>query len=364
MSADTESAAAVARTAAIPPKDVPSTNAHLRKRGEGMVAGGLAGAFAKTCTAPFERVKILCQTGVAATPAAAMRTVMSKEGARGYWKGNFASVIRIIPNRGVLFMCSDFFKDIFRYGSLHKHPSLEPGAKVPPLSGLQYVCAGSLSGAVTVITTYPLDLVRGRLTGTVGSHGRYRGIVQTLALTVREEGFRALYRGMGTSLVGAFPYEGIRFGVYDGLKAHYITDDSPIYMNVACGAASGLAAATVLYPNDTVRRRMQVQHKGRAAVAAAATVTSAATGTGAAATAAAAVAAAPTEGAGADARVYRSGIDCYRSLFREHGIRIFYRGLSANLARAAPSAALQFTAFELVKRAFADARAAAGAAAH
>lgn len=363
MSADTESAAAVARTAALPPKDEPSANAHLRRRGEGMLAGGMAGAFAKTCTAPFERVKILCQTGVAPSPMAATRTVLANEGVRGYWKGNLASVIRIVPNRGVLFMCSDFFKDIFRYRSLTHHAHHDDPRKAPPLTGLQYVCAGSLSGAVTVVTTYPLDLIRGRLTGTVGAHGRYHGILQTFALTLREEGFRALYRGMGTSLAGAFPYEGIRFGVYDVLKARYVTEDSPIYMNVACGAASGLCAATALYPNDTVRRRMQVQHKATKAIAKAAAAAAASASTTPAAAGAAAETATANANSGASSRVYSSGLDCYRSLYREQGLRIFYRGLSANLARAAPSAALQFTSFELIKKYFADSRKNAAAAA-
>lgn len=286
---------------------------HLVKRASGLFAGAFAGGFAKTFTAPFDRVKILCQTGKAPTPISAVKQVWTQEGMLGFWRGNLASLLRIIPNRGVLFMCSDFIKDMMR-GFQHYPPNVTP----PPLNGLQYVCAGSLSGAVTVIATYPLDLIRGRLTGTVGAGSRYKSISQTFMLTIREEGARALYRGMSVSLIGAFPYEGIRFGVYDTLKSHYITHDSPIYHNVVIGACSGLAAATVLYPNDTVRRRIQVQHKFMNA----------------------------TSGE----PFYKNGWECYKSLYRNHGVSIFYRGLSANLIRVVPSAALQFGCFEFIKK--------------
>ena len=121
------------------------------------------------------------------------------------------------------------------------------------------------------------------------------------------------------SLIGAFPYEGIRFGVYDSLKSKYARNDSPIYYNVAFGAIAGLCATVFMYPNDTVRRRLQVQEK--------------------------------TMGANSP-DYYRNGLDAYRQLYRKHGIRVFYGGLSVNLARAAPSAALQFGSFEMIKKQF------------
>lgn len=211
-------------------------------------------------------------------------------------------------------MCSDFIKDMMR--GFQTYPA---NVTPPKLNAIQYIGAGSLSGVVTVIATYPLDLIRGRMTGSVGNTSPYKGIAQTCLLTVREEGFRALYRGMSVSLIGAFPYEGIRFGVYDILKSKYIVHDSPIYYNVAVGAISGLTAATLMYPNDTVRRRLQLQRKGRLP----------------------------------GAEHYTSGWDCYKQLYRQAGLRLFYRGLSANLLRAAPSAALQFGAFEFIKKQFA-----------
>jgi len=241
--------------------------------------------------------------------------------------------MRIVPNKGVLFMCSDFYKDLFR-GHSQSVSSASAGASSGAhgkgnapggLTGLQYVCAGSLSGATTVLATYPLDLIRGRLTGAINSAtNRYTGIIQTFRVTLKEEGFRALYRGMGPSLVGAFPYEGIRFGVYDYLKHHYVPEGSPMYYNALVGAISGLTAVIALFPNDTVRRRMQMQVKLRSA---------------------------PQVNTSPNAELlYKHGLDCYIQLYKRYGIGIFYRGLTANLLRVVPSGALQFASFEWGKR--------------
>ena len=86
------SAAAVA----LPPSEA--------KRGgsiKNMISGGIAGAVAKTCVAPIERVKILFQVstrqhlhiGIVGTLA----DIARNEGVRAYWKGNWANCSRVIP---------------------------------------------------------------------------------------------------------------------------------------------------------------------------------------------------------------------------------------------------------------------------
>ncbi len=84
--------------------------------------------------------------------------------------------------------------------------------------------------------TYPLDLVRTRLAydvegrapaggggggGAGGGAGARRGIAGVLAATVRSEGLGGLYRGIGPTLLGILPYAGLKFYVYQSLKAEY-----------------------------------------------------------------------------------------------------------------------------------------------
>jgi hypothetical protein len=50
-----------------------------------LIAGACAGAINKTSTAPFERVKILCQTGVSPSPFSALRHVLQGAGAHFFF---------------------------------------------------------------------------------------------------------------------------------------------------------------------------------------------------------------------------------------------------------------------------------------
>jgi len=71
--------------------------------------------------------------------------------------------------------------------------------------------SGGLAGMSATAATYPLDLARGRIAGKVAGPGgskHYRGIIDTMIVTAREEGPRALYKGVSPTLLGAMPYEG------------------------------------------------------------------------------------------------------------------------------------------------------------
>jgi hypothetical protein len=134
--------------------------------------------------------------------------VWKNEGLRGFWRGNGANVVRVFPSRGILFWTNDIFKSAFE-------DAIES-------TTLRSFLAGSFAGIAACFSTYPLDLARTRITAQVNNMGpaakRYVSIRGTILSTVRREGIWALYRGMGPTLMGALPYEGIKFGCYDVLK--------------------------------------------------------------------------------------------------------------------------------------------------
>jgi solute carrier family 25 folate transporter 32 len=49
----------------------------------------------------------------------------------------------------------------------------------------------------------------------------YRGTVNTLKIILRDEGWRALYSGMGTSLIGAIPASATTMLVYEVVQLIY-----------------------------------------------------------------------------------------------------------------------------------------------
>lgn len=176
-----------------------------------VIAGGCSGAIAKSVTAPLERAKLLSQAGVTGNFLQVMQDVVKAEGWRGLWRGNSANVIRVIPNKGVLLMCSDMYKSSVI--------AALPQAGTAAISSV----AGGLAGLTAVLVTYPLELVRTRMAYRicdVMACEAYSSVWSTLRNVVKETGPIGLYAGVGMTLLGTLPFEGIKFGLYDGERAH------------------------------------------------------------------------------------------------------------------------------------------------
>ncbi|GKV03635.1 hypothetical protein SLEP1_g15910 [Rubroshorea leprosula] len=121
-----------------------------------LIAGGAAGAFAKTAVAPLERVKILLQTRTEGFQSLgvyqSLKKVLKHEGVLGFYKGNGVSVLRIVPYAALHFMTYEQY----RLWILNNYPAFGSGPVVDLL-------AGSVAGGTAVLCTYPLDLARTKL---------------------------------------------------------------------------------------------------------------------------------------------------------------------------------------------------------
>ncbi|PWA34058.1 substrate carrier protein [Artemisia annua] len=229
-----------------------------------LIAGGVAGGVAKTIVAPLERLKILFQTrsefhniGLLAS----FRRIAKTEGLIGFYRGNGASVARIVPYAALHYMAYEQYRRQIN----DNFPGMGTGPVVDLL-------AGSLSGGTAVLFTYPLDLVRTKLAyqvvdtpklnikGAIVRDQAFRGIKDCFLRTYKEAGMRGLYRGVAPSLYGIFPYSGLKFYFYEEMKSH-VPDDykKNIMVKLACGSIAGLLGQTFTYPLDVVRRQMQVQ---------------------------------------------------------------------------------------------------------
>lgn len=72
-----------------------------------LIAGGAAGALTKTAVVPQERIKILLQIRTRGFHTLrvyqSLKKLLNQEGVAGFYKGNGASVLRIVPICGVTF---------------------------------------------------------------------------------------------------------------------------------------------------------------------------------------------------------------------------------------------------------------------
>lgn len=314
-----------------------------------MVCGGLAGMVAKTVTAPFERIKILSQTGEhglaqnSASVVGLYNNIIRNEGVLGLWAGNGANLLRIFPAKGVVFACNDFYeRELYWLVA-------PPGADLNPKNYPGWVpfLGGALAGMTATAVTYPLDLARGRISGklkyitatnpavavssvTASSiaapppQNAYSGIINTILVTAREEGYRGLYKGVTPTLFGAMPYIGIQFGTVGVMekmfphKEEYNVDGTlkkpPIWRKLCFGGMGGIMAGLISYPNDTVRRMLQLQ------------------------------------GSRGTTESFSGYWDCVRKTYKSYGIGRFYRGIGINLIRMAPNTAVQFGTYEMLTR--------------
>ena len=221
-----------------------------------------------------------------------------EEGLRSFWKGNGVNVIRIFPYSAAQLASNDTYKRLLANTS-------------SDLSVLSRLIAGACAGMTATALTHPLDTVRLRLA--LPNHP-YKGALEAITTIVKTEGSLALFKGIWPTLIGVAPYAAINFATYDLTKNwiyHNGTKPQNSLINFGLGAFSGTLAASLCYPLDTVRRRMQM--KGS---------------------------------------VYKHQLDAIATISRTEGLAGFYRGWVANTIKVVPQNAIRMVAYETLKKLF------------
>jgi len=270
--------------------------------------------------------------------------IWREEGFVGFMRGNGINCLRIVPYSAVQFTTYEQLKKLFT----------NDGVKT--LDTPTRLTAGALAGVTSVCTTYPLDLVRSRLSiatasipvqhnapstistqqpslasgyHTASASSRSLHTTKHAAWTpkdltmwgmslkvMREEGgVLALYRGMIPTAVGVAPYVGINFAAYEALRGVITSQDkNTVARKLACGALAGAISQTLTYPLDVLRRKMQVRGMGAAL-----------------------------------GPQYNGALHALVVIVRNEGVSGLYRGIWANLLKVAPSIATSFFTYEFVK---------------
>jgi len=329
------------------------------------VSGATSGAIAAVVVCPLDVLKTRLQVSTLSdstymSTMESLRKIARSEGVRGLYRGLGPTVAALLPNWGVYFTTYGYLKYVFRErrkrNAEAKRRRATSGNETSSSSSsssssdssssrdanessqhhqhhhhhgndtLAHIVSAGGAGAATILATNPLWVAKTRLqvqysetlSSSLVGHARapYKGTLDALRRIARCEGIPGLYSGLAPSLMG-ISHVAIQFPIYERLKhemAQFRNLHTPDELTAAdLALSSGVAkiiASTLTYPHEVLRSHMHVKGYG------------------------------PFSGA----------LSLAGDIYREGGVKAFYRGVGTNLLRTTPAAAITFTSFELISR--------------
>ncbi|XP_016073653.1 PREDICTED: calcium-binding mitochondrial carrier protein SCaMC-1-like [Miniopterus natalensis] len=274
-----------------------------------LAAGGIASMISRTCTAPFDRLKLMMQ--VHSSQSKRMRLIggfgqMVKEGGiRSLWRGNGANVFKIAPETAIKIGAYEQYKNWLSFD----------GAKI---GIFERFIAGSLAGVTAQTCIYPMEVIKTRLA--LSNTGQYSGILDCGKKLLKQEGVRTFFKGYIPNLLGIIPYAGTDLTVYELLKTYWLEHyagnsvDPGIMISLGCSTVSHASGQIASFPLSLLRTRMQAQalkEKGKTSM-----------------------------------------IRLIQDIYKKEGKRGFFRGLTPNILKVLPAVIVGSVVYEKVKRQF------------
>lgn len=279
-----------------------------------VIAGAFAGLVARMLTAPLDVLKIRYQLnahGIASSPSMfhAAQTIVRREGFTALWKGNVPALCLWVSYAIVQFAAYDVLKE-----------AINEDVEAPRRRALGVFLAGALASTTATLATYPFDITRTQLAVQgPGTQRAFSSMNSFLSHTLATRGVSGLYAGLGPAVLSVTPHMGLSFAIYESLKAglpdgHY-NHTHGWSRTLKKGLLGGIAGGTsklLVYPLDTVKKRLQVQlpHTPH--------------------------------------HTHTNGMmACVRGIYAAEGVRGFYRGIAPTTAKACLATAITFAAFEV-----------------
>ncbi|KAF8887811.1 dicarboxylic acid transporter [Infundibulicybe gibba] len=223
--------------------------------------GGVAASMAASCTHPLDLTKVRMQTltpapgGSRPSTAAIIRMSIAQSGIRSLYTGLTASLLRQMSY------------SLVRLGS-YEEMKARLSRDGPP-STISLLMAASLAGGLGGVAGNPADIVLVRMTSDSirppeKRFGYPNGLAGVISL-VKEEGIRALGRGIGTNTTRAVLMNASQVGSYDFFKTSLLKQPIPIIdyqlrdnllLHVIASCLAGTFATTVCSPADVMRSRI------------------------------------------------------------------------------------------------------------
>jgi len=268
---------------------------------------------------PLDTIKVRMQLSRRARQPGAKRLgfigtgaqIIRRETPLGLYKGLGAVLTGIIPKMAIRFTSYEWYKQLLA------NKEGKTSGQGTFLAGL----AAGITEAVAVVT--PMEVVKIRLQAQHHSMAdpldipKYRNAAHALYTVAREEGLGALWRGVSLTALRQGTNQAANFTAYSELRAflqqYQGIADLPGWQTSIIGLISGAMGPFSNAPIDTIKTRLQKT---------------------------------PAEpGDTAIGRITKIAGD----MWKQEGIRSFYKGITPRVMRVAPGQAVTFTVYEYLK---------------
>lgn len=307
------------------------------------LAGGLAGTISRTVTAPLDRIKVyliaktdtptatkaivdvakgeaaLAAKRVAGPLKECVQALWRAGGVRSFFAGNGLNILKVLPESAIKFGSFEATKRAIA--------QLE-GVEVHDISQMGRFFAGGVGGVVSQFAIYPIDTLKFRMQCEMVEGGlKGNRLIWATLKKMWVGGIPSFYRGLPLGVIGVFPYSAIDMGTFELLKRTYTSrkakklgcDTREIQVGpltiLAIGATSGSVGASIVYPLNLLRTRMQAQ------------------------------------GTAAHPHTYTGFRDCFSRTYSVEGVRGLFKGLTPNLLKVVPAVSISYLVYEQSKNA-------------
>ncbi|KAI1175438.1 mitochondrial folate carrier protein [Nemania sp. FL0916] len=189
------------------------------------VASGLAGIFTQVLTNPIWVLKTRMLSsdrgavGAYSNVWAGALHILRTEGWRGFYRGLGIGLFGV-SHGAVQFAVYDPLKQVYlkRRQSTAGNASRADRVGNPQMTNEATLIISSVAKLVAGAVTYPYQVIRSRLQNYDAEERFGRGIRGVVKRTLREEGWRGLYRGIIPGVVRVMPATWVTFLVYENSK--------------------------------------------------------------------------------------------------------------------------------------------------
>ncbi|XP_029453799.1 solute carrier family 25 member 47 isoform X2 [Rhinatrema bivittatum] len=183
------------------------------------LSGCAAGTVRVFVTSPTDMAKVRLQTQTQPHPSLSrscfaskpkyqgtvhcLRMVVQEEGFLGLYRGCSALIFRDCPSFATYFLTYEVLREW-----------LAPaGPSNPEILGV--LLSGGFAGMLAWTVATPMDVIKSRLQVDAASKPKYRGVIHCITKSVKQEGIKVLFKGLGLNCLRAFPVNMVVFFTYE-----------------------------------------------------------------------------------------------------------------------------------------------------